>query len=415
MTVNFYLKMKRGILFSFNCNNNIINKIINLLNNINNNFILIDHFIEKTEISNLLKYYNNNNKIINNNVILLLNICHKWEYKNKIELLLNNGKNVILNNYSYIPNNDNIDWFKLLNNNLLLPDYIFNINNNYNYLNEIINNNNIYNINNDNENEIINKCINIINNLKEIKISKNINKIKYILKKDMKLLKEEEEKKDKDKIKNRGCFIVFEGCDRSGKSSQCELLKNELLKNNYNYINICFPNRNSEIGKIINKYLIKELKLDSHTIHLLFSANRWEEKEKILNELYNNKIIIVDRYSYSGIVYTSSKNIYDMNIEWCSIPEIGLPEPDLLFFMDIDPKLLCKRNDFGKEIYETNEFQNNVYHEYKKLFNHINFNNKIININALDNINNINKIIIQKFYNNINIIKNTNILKINYY
>lgn len=38
-----------------------------------------------------------------------------------------------------------------------------------------------------------------------------------------------------------------------------------------------FPtDRTTEIGQLISSYLVREKNLEDHTIHLLFSANRWE-------------------------------------------------------------------------------------------------------------------------------------------
>ena len=42
--------------------------------------------------------------------------------------------------------------------------------------------------------------------------------------------------------------------------------------------------------------------------------------------------IILDRYSASGIAYSSAKNI---DINWCKNHEIGLPKPDITFYLNI--------------------------------------------------------------------------------
>jgi dTMP kinase len=38
--------------------------------------------------------------------------------------------------------------------------------------------------------------------------------------------------------------------------------------------------------------------------HLLFSLNRWEKREEILNSLDKGTNVIIDRYAFSGIVYS---------------------------------------------------------------------------------------------------------------
>ncbi len=48
---------------------------------------------------------------------------------------------------------------------------------------------------------------------------------------------------------------------------------------------IRFPDRTSSIGQLINGYLASTSELNDQTIHLLFSANRWEASQSIENKL----------------------------------------------------------------------------------------------------------------------------------
>ena len=68
-------------------------------------------------------------------------------------------------------------------------------------------------------------------------------------------------------------------------------------------------------------------------LHLLFSINRWEMKEDIINQLNSKTHLILDRYSYSGIAYSNAKGI---DIDWCMSPEKGLPKPDLVIYLKAD-------------------------------------------------------------------------------
>lgn len=107
---------------------------------------------------------------------------------------------------------------------------------------------------------------------------------------------------------NRGALIVIEGVDRSGKSTQCKKLVKSLEKLNIKSKLISFPDRSTSTGKLIDEYLRnKECKLNDQVIHLLFSANRWENVEKMKSLLNNGVTLIVDRYSYSGIVFSTVK------------------------------------------------------------------------------------------------------------
>ena len=76
----------------------------------------------------------------------------------------------------------------------------------------------------------------------------------------------------------RGALIVLEGLDRSGKSSQSARLLSVLEGKGCATEVWRFPDRDTSVGKMISAYLANESQLDDRTIHLLFSANRWEKR-----------------------------------------------------------------------------------------------------------------------------------------
>ncbi|XP_023234781.1 thymidylate kinase-like [Centruroides sculpturatus] len=156
-------------------------------------------------------------------------------------------------------------------------------------------------------------------------------------------------------IISRGAFIVLEGCDRVGKSTLTRFLVENLRNNGMKVESLHFPNRKTKTGILIDKYLKCEEELDDHAIHLLFSANRWESVSEMCNLINSGTTLIVDRYAYSGVAYSASKKGLDVN--WCKQPEIGLPSPDLVIFLDILPHKVFERCEFGKERYENLELQ----------------------------------------------------------
>jgi hypothetical protein len=76
----------------------------------------------------------------------------------------------------------------------------------------------------------------------------------------------------------RGALIVLEGLDRSGKSSQCSRLTSFLHTQGLSVEAWRFPDRSTPMGKMISSYLSSQMDLDDASIHLLFSANRWEKR-----------------------------------------------------------------------------------------------------------------------------------------
>ena len=159
-------------------------------------------------------------------------------------------------------------------------------------------------------------------------------------------------------MNKRGCFIVFEGIDRSGKTTQAKLLNSVLSNSEY----VRFPNRDTTTGKIINAYLKGSIDMSPQVNHLLFSANRWECMKDIQTKLHSGIDVICDRYSYSGIAYSMAKGL---SYSWCSMPDEGLLKPDLIFYLIASPEVVSDRGEYGKERFENVEFQTKVQHAYE--------------------------------------------------
>jgi dTMP kinase len=91
----------------------------------------------------------------------------------------------------------------------------------------------------------------------------------------------------------RGVFILFEGVDRCGKTTQSQLLASHLNKDPKTPTELIrFPDRTTTIGQIIDSYLKSKSDLNDHSIHLLFSANRWEQKKFIEDSLAAGKTLV---------------------------------------------------------------------------------------------------------------------------
>uniref|UniRef100_A0ABI7X2P5 Thymidylate kinase-like domain-containing protein n=1 Tax=Felis catus TaxID=9685 RepID=A0ABI7X2P5_FELCA len=75
----------------------------------------------------------------------------------------------------------------------------------------------------------------------------------------------------------RGALIVLEGVDRAGKSTQSRKLVATLCASGHRAELLRFPERSTEIGKLLSSYLEKKSEVEDHSVHLLFSANRWEQ------------------------------------------------------------------------------------------------------------------------------------------
>lgn len=93
----------------------------------------------------------------------------------------------------------------------------------------------------------------------------------------------------------RGAFIVFEGIDRCGKSTQATMLADALKETGIETVHMRFPgnfsivllfwrnfclflDNSTSIGKILRSYLENRAEMEDHATHLMFAANRWECK-----------------------------------------------------------------------------------------------------------------------------------------
>jgi dTMP kinase len=122
---------------------------------------------------------------------------------------------------------------------------------------------------------------------------------------------------------------------------------------------------------MINSYLTGQAQQDDHSIHLLFAANRWEAVRGILASIENGTTVIVDRYSFSGAVYSAAKENPSLSLDWAWYPEIGLPQPDLVYFLDISSTDAAKRGGYGEERYETEAMQSRVRSLFTELFSRL--------------------------------------------
>ncbi|KFH42126.1 Thymidylate kinase-like protein [Hapsidospora chrysogenum ATCC 11550] len=165
----------------------------------------------------------------------------------------------------------------------------------------------------------------------------------------------------------RGAFIVLEGLDRSGKTTQVKLLEQRFVEAGRPVKMMRFPDRSTTIGQMIDGYLKSNVEMDDHVIHLLFSANRWEAAKHINELLASGTTIVSDRYFHSGIVYSAAKGNPSLSLSWARAPERGLPRPDMVVFLDLTPEEASKRGGWGGEVYERAEMQRRVRELFRGL------------------------------------------------
>ena len=173
----------------------------------------------------------------------------------------------------------------------------------------------------------------------------------------------------------RGLFIVFEGIDGAGLTTQAKLLERYLRKKGYNVILTKEPT-DSLIGGLIRAALRCEWKTDPVTLQLLFAADRSHHvTHYILPSLRNGKIVISDRYLFSSLAYGS----IDCDYDWLLTINKHFPLPDLTIVLDVPAQIAINRiaeSRFGFELFENIEKLEQVRRNYHKIVRE--FDNMII-------------------------------------
>jgi len=145
-------------------------------------------------------------------------------------------------------------------------------------------------------------------------------------------------------------FIVIEGTDGSGVSTQAELLESK-LKDTGREVYLTKEPTNGPAGAMIRLALAGRLvkqkdaltsqSFESHTLALLFAADRMDHLyNDIIPKLDIGVIVISDRYYLSSYAY---QGIDINNLEWLQAINSQCLRPDLIIFLDVDAAICYKR------------------------------------------------------------------------
>lgn len=142
-------------------------------------------------------------------------------------------------------------------------------------------------------------------------------------------------------------FIVLEGLDGAGKSTQITKLRDMFRSNGIESEYLHFPRFDAPVyGELIARFLRGDLgtveSVNPYLVALLYAGDRADAAATICKWLEEGKVVIVDRYVYSNIGYQCAK-IADKEArttlrEWIlhtEYKEFGIPKPDVSLFLDV--------------------------------------------------------------------------------
>jgi dTMP kinase len=96
------------------------------------------------------------------------------------------------------------------------------------------------------------------------------------------------------------------------------------------------------------------------------------------------------------MVYSAAKRNPALSIEWAKAPEVGLPRPDAVVFLDLEPEEAEKRGGYGDEKYEEKEMQQRVRGLYLDLLHADGDEAKMKVVNAGDSVEAVGDLILEK-------------------
>jgi dTMP kinase len=165
--------------------------------------------------------------------------------------------------------------------------------------------------------------------------------------------------------KKRGRLIAVEGIDQAGKRTQANLLAATLRKAGRRVLVWDFPDYRTPLGRELKAYLGGKIRLDAHSAHLLYAANKWEVAPELNRRLGRGEVIIVNRYTPSNVAYGLA---HGLPAAWLVSLEAGLPKPDKVLVLDISPRTSLWRKRKGRDIHEGNlPYLNRVRRQYLRL------------------------------------------------
>lgn len=206
--------------------------------------------------------------------------------------------------------------------------------------------------------------------------------------------KERAQKWRKNMSEKKGSFIVFEGIDGSGKTTQINLLKQKIESLGTKCLETREPS-DGPIGVMIRQCLTGRMQMDEAALAALFAADRLDhinnETNGLKNKLDDGISVISDRFVLSNYAYQSVK----APLEWVmklNSQALDILRPDCHIFIDVEPDITLQRmaaRRFQTELFENKTRLTQVREKYIQLIEKLSKTENIIVIDGNRTINEI--------------------------
>lgn len=152
----------------------------------------------------------------------------------------------------------------------------------------------------------------------------------------------------------RGKFIVIEGVDGCGKSTQSSLLT-DYLRNCGRKVHHTTEPTETGLGGMVRDALSGEYPRTREELAAMFASDRVAHNQSKTNgitmHLDEGTDVVCDRYYYSSLAYQG----VDGPMEWVAGMNLGCPvieKPDLCIFIDLDPEKCLEHIRAGRSHFE---------------------------------------------------------------
>ncbi|MEM6397297.1 MAG: dTMP kinase [Bacteroidota bacterium] len=187
-------------------------------------------------------------------------------------------------------------------------------------------------------------------------------------------------------------FIVFEGLDGSGKTTQMEMLAEHLRKNGHDVHLTAEPTDFLSTGQLIRDVLQGKHAFDARTLAALFAADRIQHltnpKTGVLDRLSSGQTVISSRYYFSSLAYQAETGALDW-VAALNSQARALKRADITFFLDLSAEASMKRissNRDESELFETEERLDKARQAFERAFEYWKEGEHVVRIDASEEI-----------------------------
>ncbi len=170
--------------------------------------------------------------------------------------------------------------------------------------------------------------------------------------------------------RRRGRFLVLEGLDGAGTTTQAAILASRLAARGRRVHLTSEPSR-GPVGRLLRRALRGTIAggrpLDQRALALLFAADRVDHLvSEVEPRLASGVDVVSDRYALSSLAYQSAAT---GDLAWVEVLNREAPAPDLTVFLEVRPAVALGRRyaaSAEREIFEVPAFQRRVAAAYRR-------------------------------------------------